>query len=188
MATLEIDTEAEYRVDGGGRDTTDHGSSIGARILRSRSHFEHKAAAIKTATAKATFKELNDKEIAKLYTNKLSRVKVTPLETIFEHKDECDGNDSGNSSDSGLCLANDGAQIFGKRKVKRAILFSEGMKPTKTLRDKRKKRIQQLLGNRKRFKHMSMRSFLERFEANECVTFGMDVDKVKDECPVNVAA
>lgn len=184
MATLEIDTNAELR-------TVDHGhgsrgSSIGARILRSRSHFERKTADIKADKNKSIFKELNEKEIAKLYTNKFSSVKVTPLETIFEHKDEYDGNDSGNSSDSGLCLGNDA--VFGKRKLKRAVLFSEGMKPTKTLRDKRKKRIQQLLGARKRFKHMSMRSFLERFEANECLTSDMDVAKVDDDCLVHVAA
>lgn len=179
MATLEIDIPAPSVFST--KTTKDGGSSIGARILRSRSHIERKAADIKLGKVKSSnFKELTEKEITKLYTNnKLSRVKVTALETIFEHEEEYETNDSGNcssnSSECSLSLPNksDPTQIFGKRKVKRAVLFSESMKPTKTLREKRKKRVLAMLGNRKRFKHMSMRSFLERFEANDTITFDM---------------
>lgn len=178
MATLDIAMPAESEF---GKQNThmDGGTSIGARILRTRTSLGRKAADIESKKAKTNvFKELTEKEITKLYTvNKLSRVKVTPLETIFENPDEYETTDSGNcssnSSESGVNLSNtlDPAQIFGKRKVKRSVLFNESMKPTKTLREKRKRRVLAMLGNRKRFKHMSMRSFMERFEANETVSF-----------------
>lgn len=179
MAALELDMTAQKELSA--PIIMNGGSSIGSRILRSRSHIERKAADVKSGKTKTAVKQLTEKEITKLYTNqKLSRVKITPLETIFEQSEECEANDSGNcssnSSDSGLNLPikSDPAQIiFGKRKVKRAVLFSESMKPTKTLREKRKKRVLALLGNRKRFKHMSMRSFLERFEANDTISFDM---------------
>lgn len=172
MATLEIDPNYIDRTD---HDDihTQTSSSIGARILRSRSHLERKASDVKAGKmSDKNSRELSEKQIKNLYMNKSSRFKITPLETIFEQDEQSEENEgensSSNSSDSGLCLALGPAQIFGKRKMKRSVLFSESnLKPTKTLREKRKKRIQALLGNRKRFKHMSMKSFIERFEGTE---------------------
>lgn len=177
MATLEIDPNYSDRSDYEDNHTK-FSNSIGARILRSRSHLERRASDAKAGKfSTKNSKELSEKQIKSLYMNKSSNFRTTPLETIFEQDEQPEENEgeNSNSSDSGLSLTVGPAQIFGKRKMKRAVLFSESKtKPTKTLREKRKKRIQALLGNRKRFKHMSMKSFLERFEGTENVAIPVD--------------
>lgn len=148
--------------------TPTDGLSIGARILRTRSNSvenHHKKSSKRIA---ANEKKMDAKAIEKLYLNKdLGRMKATPLETIFEHEDEYDVDDS-NSSDS--------LRVFGDRKIPRIIKFPDQFKPNKGLKKKRKDRANKLkndskgIGMPKKIR-VSMKFFKEYLEADENVTF-----------------
>lgn len=119
-------------------------------------------------------KNINSKTIEKLYTNKsLGRVKHTQLETIFEHADETNG-DTNDEIDT--------TKVFGKAKVKRAIACTDFLKPSKTLKEKRKRRIQKMFGAHKKFKSMTKAKFMEIFNQLNFV----DVPKQTSDIPTDV--
>lgn len=144
------------------------GLSIGARILRTRSNSMENHHAKSSKKIAANKKKMDAKAIEKLYLNKdLGRLKATPLETIFEHEDEYDVDDS-NSSDS--------LQVFGDRKITRIIKFPDQFKPNKVLKKKRKDRANKMKNNSKGMGtpkkiRVSMKFFKEYLEADENVTF-----------------
>lgn len=106
-------------------------------------------------------KNMNSKAIEKLYLNKtLSRLKHTQLETIFEHENEADANEN---------YTLEPAKVFGKRKIKRSMSCSDGFKPTKTMKKKRKNRILKNFGVHKKIKSISMKKFLEHLQVADPV-------------------
>lgn len=97
----------------------------------------------------------NIKAIQKIYMRKtLGRVKVTNLETIFE--DVAD--DAANVNEE---IMNNSPTAFGLRKLKRQLTF----RPTKALKEKRKKRVLSIFGRGKRFKRVSMQYFVDHLNA-----------------------
>lgn len=132
--------------------------SIGARIMR---QLRRNQPRIEKPNTELKKKNLNSKAIEKLYLNKsLGRLKHTQLETIFEHEDETDANENYTIEQS---------KVFGKRKVKRCMSCSDGFSATKTLKQKRKKRIQKIFGVNKKIKSISMKKFLEHLQASDSV-------------------
>lgn len=132
--------------------------SIGARIMR---QLKRNQPRIEKSDTELKKKNLNSKAIEKLYLNKsLGRVKHTQLETIFEHEDETDANENCTIEQS---------KVFGKRKVKRSMSCGDGWNTTKTLKQKRKKRIQKIFGVHKKIKSISMKKFLEHLNASDSV-------------------
>lgn len=133
-------------------------NGIGARIMRQLRR--NSTAKIEKPKVDLKQKNLNSKAIEKLYTNKtLGRFKQTQLETIFEQEEETDANEIQTVDN-----------VFGKRKVKRSVSCSDGFNTTKTLKRKRKRRIQKIFGAHKKFKAISMKKFLERLQASDTVT------------------
>ncbi|KAJ6638810.1 L-dopachrome tautomerase yellow-f2 [Pseudolycoriella hygida] len=97
-----------------------------------------------------------EKEIRKLYLNqKITKLKSTLLETIFEDEGEDDSNNEDASSQ---------VRLVGSRKMKRCLTFTDGSHPTKTLVQKRRRRIQSVLSVKKT-KKMSMDKFMEKLKA-----------------------
>lgn len=137
---------------------------IGARImrqLRRNSTSKSRNEKSRTEKPKTEFKQknMNSKAIEKLYLNKtLGRFKQTQLETIFEHENETDANENHKADN-----------VFGKRKIKRSVTCSDGFNMTKTLKQKRQRRIQKIFGVHKKLKPISMKKFLERLQANDNV-------------------
>lgn len=137
--------------------------SIGTRIMRQsrRNSINVNANAPKKQDNELKKKNVNSKTIEKLYLNKtLGRMKHTQLETIFELEDETD------TSENHTFQAN---KVFGKTKIKRSVSCCNGLNTTKTLKQKRKRRIQKIFGVHKKVKSMSMNKFLERLQANGTV-------------------
>lgn len=153
---------------------TDHVSSsvsIGTRIMRQLRRNSVNANSNTNANANANAKpdsdlkkkNLNSKAIEKLYLNKtLGRLKHTQLETIFEHEDETD-----NAHDN---FTFEDSNVFGKKKIKRSVSCTDGLNTSKTLKQKRKRRIQKIFGVHKKLKSISMKKFLERLQASDTVT------------------
>lgn len=132
--------------------------SIGARIMRQLKRNQPRIEKPETDLKK---KNLNSKAIEKLYLNKsLGRLKHTQLETIFEHEDETDANEN---------FIVEQSKVFGKRKIKRSMSCGDGFNQTKTLKQKRKKRIQRIFGVHKKIKSISMKKFLEHLQASDSV-------------------
>lgn len=158
MATLDLSESSTRRR----RDSmaAEHSMGIGARIMRQ----------LKRNPPQKIEKPDNDlrkknliskKSIEKLYLNKsLGRVKHTQLETIYEHEDETDANEN---------CAIEESKVFGKRKIKRAMSCTDGFSASKTLKQKRKKRIQRIFGVHKKLKSISMKMFLEHLQASDMV-------------------
>ncbi|XP_055305469.1 protein tantalus [Sitodiplosis mosellana] len=134
-------------------------NGIGARIMRRLRQNSTEAPKAKTELKKKNLNP-NSKAIEKLYLNKsLGRIKYTQLETIYEHEDE---------SDSSANATIDGKKVFGK-KTKRSVACTDGLNTTKTLKEKRKRRIKKIFGVHKKFKSISMKNFLERLQSSETV-------------------
>lgn len=153
--------------------------SIGERIMRTRRNSVcysddesgncHKEKA--KERRESIFKKLSKKAVEKLYINRGSgRVKITNLETIFEHESE------GQASED--VVANDPI-IFGGRKLKRSATLPDG-KPTKQLKERRIKRVRSVFGNKKRFKKISMKCFLERLDSSGLLKIN-PTQKILDE-------
>lgn len=89
------------------------------------------------------------KSIEKLYLDKsLDGMKVSNLETIFEEPE---------AAKNGI--------IFGTKKMKRSLTLKDGFTTTRTLKERRKRLIQKRLGKVKRFKRISMETFLEHLQS-----------------------
>lgn len=137
--------------------------SIGTRIMR---QLRRNSMSVSENTAKKQENELkkknmNSKAIEKLYLNKsLGRLKHTQLETIFELEDETDANENYTFEDN---------KVFGKKKIKRSVSCCDGFNTSKTLKQKRKRRIQKIFGVHKKIKSISMKKFLERLQASDTV-------------------
>ncbi|XP_031628297.1 protein tantalus [Contarinia nasturtii] len=132
---------------------------IGARIMRQLRRNSSSEPA-KPPSNNLKKKNMNSKAIEKLYLNKsLGRLKHTQLETIFELEEETDANEN----------AIDESKVFGKRKIKRSLSYTDDRKPSKTLKQKRKRRIQKMFGVHKKLKPISMKKFLERLQSNDVV-------------------
>lgn len=161
MAKLKISEGSSHCMDDSNGE-----KSIGARIMRARTHsFKgNDSVKKKRTTNNKSIEQMDNKSIRKLYMNKsIGRLKNTPLETIFEHVDE-ESVDAPNDSFA------DDSTIFSKRKMKRSIKFPDmNSKPTKSLKEKRKQRIQKTFGKLKRFKRISMDSFLKHLNAEDLV-------------------
>lgn len=100
-----------------------------------------------------------ENEIRKFYLNqKMSKLKSTLLETIFEDQNE---EDSFSADD----VPGQATTVIGNRKIKRCLSFTIGSHPTKTLVQKRRKRIQTVLGGKPKTKKISMAMFMKKLEA-----------------------
>lgn len=123
----------------------------------------------KKNTKNAATNPTTESEIRKLYLNqKITKLKTTLLETIFERKEEEEAGSSDNPNElSGQ------VKLIGSRKIKRCLSFSLGTNPTKTLVQKRRKRIQSTFGGKLKSKKISMDAFLHKFkllqESNGCL-------------------
>lgn len=137
---------------------TNNGNGIGARIMR---RLRNSTDESKPKTeAKRKNLNPNSKAIEKLYLNKsLGRLRCTQLETIFEHEDETDANEN---------FKIDEKKVFG-RKNKRSVSCHDGLNQSKTLKEKRKRRIKKIFGVHKKIKRISMKNFLERLDSNDTV-------------------
>lgn len=103
-----------------------------------------------------------ENEIRKFYLNqKMSKLKSTLLETIFESQNEEDSFSADDDDVSGSGSAN----VIGNRKIKRCLSFTVASHPTKTLVQKRRKRIQTVLGGKSKTKKMSMATFMMKLQA-----------------------
>lgn len=100
---------------------------------------------------------------------KLGRVKVTHLETIFEETGP--PKNFGNN-----CIVDNDAILFGSRKVKRSLSCSDGQ-PSKSLKEKRKRKAKNAFGTVRSFKCISKKSFLDKmasYESNDAMN-GIEV-------------
>lgn len=158
MSTLDL-SETKPTQDGRVPESTSS-IGIGARIMRQlRRNSTSKQQ--KTEKPKIEFKKMNmnSKAIEKLYLNKkLGRFKQTQLETIFEHENEIDANENQTADN-----------VFGKRKIKRSVTCTDGFTATKSLKQKRQRRIQKIFGVHKKLKPISMKKFFEHLQANDTV-------------------
>lgn len=119
---------------------------------------------------------VNWKAIEKIYLQKsLGRVKNTNLETIFE-----DNADEG--IDENSTVKKNVATAFGSRKLQRRLTFNT----TKAMKDKRKRRALTAFGRKKRFKKVSMKNFLDHWNALTAVYCKKDTDVTANkECIKN---
>lgn len=132
---------------------------IGARIMR-QIRRNNETTPKKTSDSLQK-KNLSSKAIEKLYLKKtLGRLKQTQLETIFELEEE---------TDAGENATNIKTQLFGKTKVKRSLSCKDGFNVSKTLKEKRKRRIKKIFGVYKKIKSISKKTFEERLHATESV-------------------
>lgn len=139
---------------------TNNGNGIGARIMRRLRKNSTDSTDEPKPKTEAKRKNLNpnSKAIEKLYLNKsLGRLRCTQLETIFEHEDETDANEN---------FKIDEKKVFGK-KNKRSVSCHDGLNQSKTLKEKRKRRIKKIFGVHKKIKRISMKNFLERLDSND---------------------
>lgn len=149
---------------------TDHNGRYGDRLRRVSRHPFRSDQTNYKKPSKADKDKLDLKSIKKLYmNNKVGRMKNTPLETIFEHEE----NENVNRVEE--TFPND-LVIFSKQKVKRCTKFHDiNSKATKTLKNNRKKRVQKVFGKQKRFKRISMESFLKQLNIEQL----MEVPKIE---------
>lgn len=102
----------------------------------------------------------SESEIKKIYMcKKLTKVKSTCLETIFEENDE-DASSSATKDDASSCV-----KLIGVKKLKRRLSCSDGMKPNKVTAKKRKGRIIKFLGKSQKSPKISMEFFLNKLRA-----------------------
>lgn len=102
-----------------------------------------------------------ENEIRKFYLNqKMTKLKSTLLETIFEDDGEDESNDAADDDD-----ASSQVKLVGNKKIKRCLSFAVGSHPTKTLVQKRRKRIQTVLGGKPKTKRVSMDTFMKKLKA-----------------------
>lgn len=152
---------------------TDHaGNRNDNRLMRVRRHsFSDETSCKKPRNTDKNKNKLDLKSIKKLYmNNKVGPMKNTKLETIFEHKEDENAKRVEESFPNNLL-------IFSKLKVKRCTKFPDiNFKPSKTLKEKRKKRIRKVFGKQKRFKRISMQSFLRHLNTDEIT----DVPKTEE--------
>lgn len=136
------------------------GNGIGARIMRRLRQNSTETSKPKIDVRKQKNLNPNSKAIERLYLNKtLGRVKNTQLETIFELEENAT-----NFNESDLI---DGKKVFGK-KNKRSVSCTDGLNASKTLKEKRKRRIKKIFGRTKKsFKRISMKNFLERLQSSD---------------------
>lgn len=114
----------------------------------------------KKNTKSGTVNPITENEIRKFYLNqKMSKLKSTLLETIFEDDVE-DEEDSYNADD-----VSNQVKLIGNRKIKRCLSFTVGSHPTKTLVQKRRKRIQTVMGGKQKTNKMSMDTFMKKLKA-----------------------
>lgn len=112
----------------------------------------------KKNTKSCTVNPSTEKEIRKFYLNqKMSRLKSTLLETIFEDEGEDESNNADDMSGQ--------VTLIGSRKIKRCLSFTVGSHPTKTLVQKRRKRIQSVLGGKPKTKKISMDMFMKKLKS-----------------------
>lgn len=169
MSMLGI-SETEHKIQENMNDAGSKG--IGSRLLRIRSNITnysndndtlHRLNRRNIARPKKhdtfSFDTNSSKAIEQIYLNKkLGRVKITKLETIFE-----EANLSVNG-ELNAAAATISPTMFGLRKLKRSLTFTDGFKANKALKEKRKRRVKSLLGVAKRLKKVSMKYFLEHLE------------------------
>lgn len=87
----------------------------------------------------------------------MTKLKSSLLETIFEDKNEEDSYSADDISGQ--------VTVVGNRKIKRCLSFTVASHPTKTLVQKRRKRIQTVLGGKPKTKKMSMETFMNKLKA-----------------------
>lgn len=157
MSTLDI---SETNANNASESLDKPSVGIGTRIMRQLRRNNSEPKVKRNNTLKK--KNMNSKAIEKIYLNKsLGRLRHTQLETIFELDEETDANDNN---------AIDESKLFGKRKIMRCVSYPDhDRKPSKTLKQKRKRRIQKMFGGHKKFKSISMKKFLERLQSNDIV-------------------
>lgn len=102
----------------------------------------------------------SESEIKKIYMRKkLTKVKSTCLETIFEEIDE-DASSSAVKDDASSCV-----KLIGIKKLKRRLSCSDGYKVNKTTAKKRRGRISKFLGKSQKGPKISMEFFLNKLRA-----------------------
>lgn len=132
---------------------------IGARIMRQLKRKNESNT--KKTNDNLQKKNLSSKAIEKLYLTKtLGRLKHSQLETIFELEEETDATEN---------TASVKTELFGKTKVRRSLYCKDGFNVSKTLKEKRKRRIKKIFGVYKKIKSISKKAFEERLQANESV-------------------
>lgn len=183
MSTLEIDETC---------DETDNqlsamlNESIGNRILRnrkntkdydnnSRDSFLHgvkRRSIVRPPKIDTTaLGELSPKSLKKIYLNKTTgRLKRTNLETIFEEDAETATLElDATSLNDAVVVPSNNSKLFGVRKIKRELTFSNGF-CTKALKAKRQKRVKLMLGQSKKVKKISMDVFMQYFQTMSSAT------------------
>lgn len=93
----------------------------------------------------------------------MAKLKSTLLETIFED----DGEEESNNADD----VSSQVSLVGSKKIKRCLSFAAGPRPTKTLVQKRRKRIQTVLGGKPKTKRVSMDTFMKKLKAIQDAKF-----------------
>lgn len=116
---------------------------------------------------KNTFINGTENEIKKFYLNrKLTKIKPTCLETIFEAvneesleiaEDECESIHLSPSTSTTSQV-----KKVGIKKLKRSLSFSDGHNISKALVQRRKKRIQTYLGGKPKTQKCTMAAFMEK--------------------------
>lgn len=101
----------------------------------------------------------SESEIKKIYMRKkLTKIKSTCLETIFEENDE--DVSSSTANDAGGCV-----KLIGIKKLKRRLSCSDGYKVNKTTAKKRRGRISKFLGKSQKGQKISMEFFLNKLRS-----------------------
>lgn len=160
MSSLGLTPDADSG--SGESETNGRSSGYSTRIARStriqsadnRLHGVQKQTITRRRTTSTTG-TLSKADIQRIYLNKkLGRMKVTNLETIFEENDT-------NVNNCAVTVGSN-AIVFGSRKVKRSLSCSDGFSPSRTLKEKRKKRAKSVFGAVKHYKNMSKAAFFNR--------------------------
>lgn len=93
------------------------------------------------------------KNIKKIYTDqKVGRLKMSNLETIFEESNESETDVDGTKSSE--C-------IFGGRKIQRSLKFPDHFRITKTMKEKRRRRVKRFFGSTRTFKKIAFKHFMK---------------------------
>lgn len=102
----------------------------------------------------------SEKDIKKFYLNKkLTKLKPTCLETIFEEDEE-------HNADSDTIVTTISSQM-GRKKLKRSLSFPDYYNIPKATVQRRKKRIKSCLGNIRKMEKFSMEYFLQKLHSND---------------------
>lgn len=116
---------------------------------------------------KNTFINGTENEIKKFYLNKkLTKIKPTCLETIFEAvNEESLAIEEENDDERNDVLASTSqVKIVGLKKLKRSLSFSDGQNISKALLQRRKKRIQTYLGGKPKVQKFTMAVFMDKLK------------------------